>query len=120
MGRWVYECRRYPQLQVGSRADGLRFTDGRYETDDAGQAAALDALPASYGVALVAAPKDQRGDAGGEGGSGSGPEAIERPARSAKKAAWVEYARQVDSDTAGLDSLTKDELIELYGGGADG
>jgi hypothetical protein len=121
MGHWVYACSRYPQLQVGSRAGGLRFRDGRFETNDEGQAAALDRLPPEYGVDLVSAPTDQRGDAGGGVGSGSGPEAGERPARSARKADWVAYAAAVDPDTTGLDDLTKDELIDLYGnGGSDG
>lgn len=114
MGGWVYSCSRYPQLQVGPRSAGLRFTDGRFETDDEAQAAVLDRLPPEYGVALVATPKNQRGDAGGEGERG-GPDDIERPARSALKATWVDYARQVDPDAADLDSLTKDELIEMYG-----
>ncbi|MEH0650668.1 hypothetical protein QA995_14805 [Streptomyces scabiei] len=46
--------------------------------------------------------------------------AVERPARSANKGDWVAYAQAVDPDTGGLDELTKDQLIELYGGEGDG
>jgi hypothetical protein len=49
-----------------------------------------------------------------------GPSAVERPAKSAVKADWVAYAQAVDPDTGGLDELTKDQLIELYGGEDDG
>ena len=41
---------------------------------------------------------------------------VERPAKSAVKADWVAYAQAVDPETGGLDELTKDQLIELYGG----
>jgi hypothetical protein len=44
----------------------------------------------------------------------------ERPAKSAHKADWVAYAQAVDPETGGLDELTKDQLIELYGGEGDG
>ncbi|MFG2277520.1 hypothetical protein ACGFNQ_02380 [Streptomyces asoensis] len=53
------------------------------------------------------------------GGDGSGPDAPERPARSASKADWQAYAREraQDSDEeAAIDGLTKDELIKQYGG----
>ncbi|MYU21199.1 hypothetical protein [Streptomyces sp. SID8352] len=52
---------------------------------------------------------------GGEGGRGPG---AERPARSAPKAAWQEYARTVASDSdeeAAVEDLTKDDLVERYG-----
>jgi hypothetical protein len=39
-----------------------------------------------------------------------------RPAKSANKTDWVAYAQAVDPETGGLDELTKDQLIELYGG----
>ncbi|MBQ0827708.1 hypothetical protein [Streptomyces tagetis] len=60
---------------------------------------------------------------GGGGGDGSGPDAGERPARSASKADWVAYARRAarDSDEeAAVDSLTKEQLIDQYGGASDG
>lgn len=44
---------------------------------------------------------------------------LERPAKSAVKADWLAYAQAVDPDTGGLDELTKDQLIELYGGEGD-
>jgi hypothetical protein len=53
------------------------------------------------------------------GGDGSGPDAPERPARSASKADWQEYARaraQDSDEEAAIDGLTKDELIRKYGG----
>ncbi|MDX3065399.1 hypothetical protein PV518_25020 [Streptomyces sp. ND04-05B] len=42
-----------------------------------------------------------------------------RPSRSAVKDEWVAYARSVAKDSdeeAAIDGLTKDQLIELYGG----
>lgn len=66
---------------------------------------------------VVPAPMDPpgtgEGDAGGSGAEG-------RPARSARKHEWLAYARAVDPDTDGLGDLTKEELIDLYGGGTDG
>lgn len=54
------------------------------------------------------------------GGDGSGPHAApERPARSAPKADWQAYARELAQDSdeeAAVDGLTKDQLIEQYGG----
>lgn len=52
---------------------------------------------------------------GGEGGSGPG--VVQRPARSAPKADWMAYAHQVAPEGAGIDGLTKDELIDRYGKG---
>jgi hypothetical protein len=116
MGRWVYECRRYPQLQVGPRSAGLRFRDGRFETDDEAQVAALDRLPPEYGVDLVSTP-DSGPESGAEDADGQGAEG--RPAHSARKADWLAYAQAQDPD-ADLDGLTKEQLIEQYGGGSDG
>lgn len=110
MPRFEFTCERYPQLQVGLRSAGLRFRGGRFATDDEAQAAALQRLPASYGV--VSAPTDPSGTGEGDaGGSGAG----ECPARSARKTDWVRYAQQVDPG-ADLDGWTKDELIDRYGG----
>lgn len=58
--------------------------------------------------------QDPPGD-GGEG-SGSGPDDVQRPARSASKADWLAYAQAVAPQTGGLDELTKEKLIEQYGG----
>ena len=44
---------------------------------------------------------------------------LERPAKSAVKADWVAYAQAVAPETGGLDELTKEQLIELYGGEGD-
>jgi len=56
----------------------------------------------------------------GEGGwhrvAEAEPKKPERPTKSAPKADWVAYAQAVDPETGGLDELTKDQLIELYGG----
>ncbi|MFE6284353.1 hypothetical protein [Streptomyces sp. NPDC057877] len=56
----------------------------------------------------------------GAGGDGSGADAApERPARSAPKADWVDYARaraQDSDEEATIDGLTKEQLIEQYGG----
>lgn len=109
MARYVYACQRYPQLQVGPQSAGLRFRDGKFETDDRTQAALLDGLHESYGVTRVEAPQDPSGT--GEDGPGG----EDRPARTARKADWLAYAAAVDPD-ADLDGLTKDELIDRYGG----
>jgi hypothetical protein len=53
------------------------------------------------------------------GEDGNGPDAPERPARSASKAEWQEYAHaraQDSAEEAAIDGLTKDELIKQYGG----
>ncbi|MFJ8054952.1 hypothetical protein [Streptomyces sp. NPDC096142] len=56
----------------------------------------------------------------GVGGDGSGPDAVsERPARSAPKGDWVAYARaraQDSDEEAAIDGLTKEQLVEQYGG----
>ena len=65
------------------------------------------------------APVDEPPAVPDKGGDGSGPDAPERPARSASKADWQAYARAraQDSDEASaIDALTKDELIKQYGG----
>ncbi|MCD7440240.1 hypothetical protein K4B79_18675 [Streptomyces lincolnensis] len=60
------------------------------------------------------------GDGPVAGGVGSGPDAApERPARSAPKADWQAYARaraQDSDEEVAIDGLTKDQLIEQYGG----
>ncbi|MFI9824418.1 hypothetical protein ACIHFC_28800 [Streptomyces sp. NPDC052013] len=56
---------------------------------------------------------------GGGGGDADGPGVVVRPARSANKAEWQAYARSRarDSDEeASIEDLTKDQLIEQYGG----
>ena len=121
----MYEFRneKYRQLQVHTPVGKARFIDGDYRTDDEAMAESLTALPDWYGVQLVSAPeepadgpdegpKDPPGD--GEG-DGSGPDDVQRPARSASKADWLAYARAVDPDAA-LDDLTKEQLVETYGG----
>lgn len=91
---------------------GVAFSDGR------GCASASSAVQyfRRHGYTVVPAGEGQRGDAGGGVGSGSGPDSIERPARSAKKADWAQYARQADPDATDLESLTKEQLIDRYGG----
>lgn len=47
------------------------------------------------------------------------PETAERPARSASKADWVAYAHahaQDSDEKAAIDGLTKEQLVEQYGG----
>ncbi|NUH35267.1 hypothetical protein HUF15_00530 [Streptomyces samsunensis] len=56
----------------------------------------------------------------GGGGGPSAPEADKPPVRSASKAEWQEYARgrAKDSDeNDAIDGMTKEQLIEQYGGG---
>lgn len=54
---------------------------------------------------------------------GGGPALPERPADSANKPVWVDYALAVekargnDVDEESLNAVTKDELIASYGGG---
>ncbi|MFH9430240.1 hypothetical protein ACH4JZ_18355 [Streptomyces sp. NPDC017615] len=43
-----------------------------------------------------------------------GPDVIERPARSASKAEWLAYADQ--QDPGEHDAMTKEQLVEQYGG----
>jgi hypothetical protein len=65
------------------------------------------------------APGDEPPAVPDGGGDGSGPDALERPARSASKADWQAYARaraQDSAEEAAIDGLTKDQLIEQYGG----
>ncbi|MCQ6250910.1 hypothetical protein [Streptomyces malaysiensis] len=55
------------------------------------------------------------------GGGPSGPEADKPPARSASKAEWQEYARSQAKDSDendAIDGMTKDQLVEQYGGGS--
>jgi hypothetical protein len=61
-------------------------------------------------VAVEAPPE------GGGEGSGSGPEDLKPPARSASKAAWAAWADS--QDPADHASMTKEQLIEQYGGGS--
>ncbi|MER5213698.1 hypothetical protein ABT063_24780 [Streptomyces sp. NPDC002838] len=118
----AYEFRneKYPQLQIASAAGKVRFDSGEFATDDEALAEALRALPEGWGVTETTradepGPQDPPG--GGEG-SGSGPEEIKPPARSASKAEWAEYARSLaaDSDEVNqINVLTKEQLIEQYG-----
>ena len=49
--------------------------------------------------------------------SGTGPDRIaERPADSANKAAWIDYAVEQGADREQAEGQTKQELIETYGG----
>ncbi|MFD3835313.1 hypothetical protein ACFWWC_03525 [Streptomyces sp. NPDC058642] len=76
--------------------------------------------PAAPPTPPVVEPVDLKApDGPGAGGDGSGPNAPERPARSASKADWVAYARtraQDSDEEAAVDGLTKEQLIEQYGG----
>ena len=44
----------------------------------------------------------------------TGPDVIERPARSASKADWLAYADR--QDPGDHEAMTKEQLIEQYGG----
>lgn len=120
-----YEFRNdtYRSLHVASVAGTARFEDGVFSTEDKALGEALAALPDWYGVQLVSAPDEPAedpdegpNDPPGDGeGDGSGPDDVQRPARSASKADWLAYARAVDPD-ATLDDLTKEQLVETYGG----
>jgi hypothetical protein len=43
-------------------------------------------------------------------------EAVERPNKTATKAAWVEYAVSQGADPANAESSTRADLIDRYGG----
>lgn len=69
--------------------------------------------------AIEPGPQDPPG--GGGEGSGSGPDASTRPARSATKAEWAVYARTLAQDADevdNIDGMTKEQLVERYGGEA--
>ncbi|WP_151480629.1 hypothetical protein [Streptomyces albicerus] len=113
----VLKCERHPQMQVNTPAGTVRFVDGVAEATDE-QADAVADVAEEYGIELADEP-DEDPPGGGEG-SGSGPEDIKPPARSASKAEWAEYARSQakDSDEVNeINLLTKEQLIEQYGGG---
>ncbi|MGH8968164.1 MAG: hypothetical protein ACRDXB_22955, partial [Actinomycetes bacterium] len=117
---YVFECRRYPQLQVGPGSRGVRFDGGRYTTDDPTVAESLLGLPDSFGVVLIEAPtaEDVESPPGGGEGDGSGPGDARRPTRSAHKAEWAAYARAVAESAEELDAIddmTKEQLVEAYG-----
>ncbi|MCI3271398.1 hypothetical protein [Streptomyces cylindrosporus] len=63
------------------------------------------------------APKDPPEGGGGEG-SGSGPEDVKPPARSASKADWVAYAVAQGADQAEAEGKTRDQLVELFADGS--
>ncbi|MFD4264140.1 hypothetical protein ACFWR9_42670 [Streptomyces sp. NPDC058534] len=121
---YEFSNKTYPQLQITSTAGKARFADGAFSTEDEALGEALRALPDWYGVHLVNAPDEGPEDPPGDGeGSGDGPDDVQRPARSANKAEWAEYARShaADSDEVNeINTLTKEQLIEQYGEPADG
>lgn len=104
---YEFENTMYPQLQITSVAGRVKFEAARFVTDDVALAEALQALPDWYGIALVSAPEPE-----------PEPEPSGPPARSAPKADWVAYANR--QDPGDHESMTKDELIDQYGGRADG
>ncbi|MEV1079875.1 hypothetical protein AB0I98_16760 [Streptomyces sp. NPDC050211] len=74
--------------------------------------------PEEPGVQETALQEPNEPPGGGEG-DGSGPGVVERPARSASKADWAAYARaraQDSDEEATIGGLTKEQLIEQYGG----
>ncbi len=76
-------------------------------------AAEVAALLRQGRIEVVDEPGAEEPPGVGEG-SGSGPDDVQRPARSASKAAWVAYADR--QDPGDHESMTKDELIDQYGG----
>lgn len=113
----TYEFRNntYRSLHVASVAGTARFADGEFSTEDEALGEALRALPDWYGVQLVSAPDEGPEDPPeGGGGSGDGPDDVQRPARSASKADWVKYAVAQGVDAAAADKATRDELAAKY------
>ncbi|MEU7962370.1 hypothetical protein AB0D09_02705 [Streptomyces sp. NPDC049097] len=120
----TFKTDRYPQLQIGGTPK-IRFVDGVYETSDPDALAQLRKFAADSGYRITeTSPADEPGDqdppvGGGGEGSGSGPEDVKPPARSASKADWKAYAiaQGVTEDEA--DKATRDELAARYldGGG---
>ncbi|MGW6009707.1 hypothetical protein [Streptomyces sp. NPDC055210] len=75
--------------------------------------------PAEPQTPAPTAPADVPSTEPVPGGNGDEPEPVERPTRSATKADWLAYARTraKDSDEeATIDGLTKEQLVEQYGG----
>lgn len=97
----------YERGSGGHVAERVRPVPG---SDEAERYAALAADPATNWRCVEADAEPEEGPQGPP----------ERPAKSAVKGDWVAYAQAVDPDTGGLDELTKDQLIELYGGEGDG
>lgn len=125
-----------PRPDFSGEVAGVYFRKGRglLDTSEEGGPAALGYFQRrGYSVEQLddtpAAPADPNGDGGpGDGGktgdgegAGGGPDASKRPARAASKADWQAYARSLVKDSeeeAALDGLTKEQLIEQYGGDA--
>jgi hypothetical protein len=130
-------CERYPHILVATAHGKVQFADGLAEVTDE-QAEVLLAMPEEYGITLVAPDEDQDDDeptaGGGEDPTQPAPEdtpptepaapsepvppeptpQAERPPQSAPKADWVAFADT--QDPADHSSMTKQELIEQYGG----
>ncbi|WP_060887286.1 hypothetical protein [Streptomyces caniscabiei] len=98
----------YERGSGGHVAERVRPEPG---SDEAERYAELAAAPGSGWRCVDPDPVPEEG--------GQKPPPPERPAKSAVKADWVAYAQAVDPETGGLDELTKEQLIELYGGEGD-
>lgn len=118
-------CERYPQLQITTPHGRVRFVDGVAEVSDE-QADSVLGLPSDqYGITVDDGQADDVPPADGEQepphpppsqkepGDPAGPVA-ERPPKGAPKADWVAYADT--QDPGDHSEMTKDQLIEQYGG----
>ncbi len=60
-------------------------------------------------------PSDDPDNASGDGTEPIGPNPAERPARSATKGEWVDWAVKCGADRSEAEGMTKTDLIEVYG-----
>ncbi|MEU4332335.1 hypothetical protein [Nonomuraea dietziae] len=115
---------RYPQLQVNTNHGTVRFVEGRAEATDE-QASVLRAMDAEYQLV-----EENAEEAEAHGTAPSTPQqqevpapepepevvdevSAERPAKSAPKQAWIDWAVANGMSADQAEDLTKDQLIEL-------
>ncbi|NJP27102.1 hypothetical protein FLW53_23455 [Microbispora sp. SCL1-1] len=116
----LFRCGRFPsgEWPIRTSAGIVWFRDGQAEVDaDSGLAAALREVPAVFGIiedGVTEPPTEPPTEPSTETPTGT-PEVPERPAQSAVKAAWVDYAVACGADPGEAEALTKPELIERYG-----
>ncbi|WP_328426023.1 hypothetical protein [Streptomyces sp. NBC_00443] len=103
----------YPsaRLEMLPNWDTLEAPEAAVEPQDPGSGAQEPQEQGGEGTPPIEPP-------GGGSGEGDGPGVVERPARSANKAEWQEYARSLAQDSdeaAAVEGLTKDQIVEKYG-----
>lgn len=109
-----------PARGFNGEVAGVVFSGGRAVADSAKDSAALGYFRRKGYTVVEAGTNDEAEDIGfaEEPATEDAQTTPGRPARSEPKAVWQEYARGLaqDSDeTAAIDGMTKDQLIEKYG-----